>query len=110
MTHRRVRRRRHICDLGGLRGGYAHISTTADAATNVGKAGSDFFANTLRTPVPAGELTDFLDTATSMHAMVFGTLQGALATSLHDYIVSVQTSYQAYKQTGAWANPTVTFA
>lgn len=86
------------------------INTTADAATNVGKAGSDFFANTLRTPVPSGELTDFLDTATSMHAKVFATMQGALAASLHDYIVSVQSSYQAYRQTGAWANPTVTVA
>lgn len=85
------------------------ISTTADAATNVGKAGSDFFASALRAPIPAGELMDFLDTATSKHAKVFATLQGALAVSLHGYIVSVQTSYHAYKQTGAWANPTVNF-
>lgn len=84
------------------------LGTTANVATSIGQAGSEFFANALRAPIPSGELMDFVDTATSEHAKVFATVQRALAASLHDYVAAVRNSYQTYKQNGLWANPTVT--
>ncbi|AWG50385.1 hypothetical protein BKG58_18685 [Mycobacteroides abscessus subsp. abscessus] len=88
------------------------MAAIGDAATNVGKAGVDFFANALRAPVfpgLSGELMDFVDTATLGHAKLFASVQSALAASLQDHIDRTRTSYLDYHRSGCWSEPTVAF-
>jgi hypothetical protein len=85
------------------------IDGIVDLAEGIANNGRDFFGDVVRIETsPGGELLDLIDDTNVDHVKVFATMHTALTRAMRDYVATVDTSYQAYRDTGHWANSTVT--